>query len=323
MRRVRDDDVRLRHFLHHAAHGHLALFLANLALDLRIAFRLLELILDFLLRHHQVLRRLPFLIAVIEQRDDEDDADDLEGQCENDVGNLRERRREVVEDELRHRENLILEIIVDEEADDGNLQQRFHELDERALRKHAADAVDRVEVVELRLELLRAENQARLREVDSEADRHDGEHDRHRRLRDDDDDTDEERQHILDIDRLIQMAEDVDRVPCNRVINLLPEHLDDREANQQHERRTELLALADLAFLGCVGTLLGRRLLGLVAICEALQVKAEPHSLLFFRSHSKLPAIAEPARQSKSFHTFHQTCHLGTSHRTAGASRGC
>ena len=85
MRRIRHDDIRLRHLLHHAAHRHLALLLADLPLDLRIALCLLELILDLLLRHLEILRRLPFLIAEIEHRQDEDHADDLERERENNL----------------------------------------------------------------------------------------------------------------------------------------------------------------------------------------------------------------------------------------------
>ena len=62
MGRVPDDHIRLRDILHHTHGRHLALFLPNPSLDLRIALRLLILFLDFLLAHAQILLILPPLV---------------------------------------------------------------------------------------------------------------------------------------------------------------------------------------------------------------------------------------------------------------------
>ena len=97
------------------------------------------------------------------------------------------------------------------------------------------------------------------------------------------------------------MAEDIDRVPRDIRIDLLPERLDDEEADEQHKCRAEFLALADLAFLGGVLALLRCRLLGLVAIGKALQGKSEAR----LTAREPLLSTAKPAGQWISFHTFH------------------
>ena len=133
MRRVRNDDIGLGNFLHHARHRHLPLLLTNLALDLGIAFRLLHLILDFLLGHLEILRRLPFLIAVIHDRHDHDDPDDDECHPENDLCDEGKACRKIEEHELRHCKNLFVNKAVEKETDDEDLEKGFRQFHQRAL----------------------------------------------------------------------------------------------------------------------------------------------------------------------------------------------
>ena len=132
MRRVRDDDVRLRHFLHHACHCHLPLLLPDLPLDLRIALGLLHLILDFLFRHLEILRRLPVLVAVVCDRHDHDHADDDERHLEDDLGDKRKTRRQVKEHELRHCNDLLVDEAVEEKSYDEDLKKGLRQLHEGA-----------------------------------------------------------------------------------------------------------------------------------------------------------------------------------------------
>ena len=123
MGRVRDDDIRLRHFLHHARHRHLPLLLADLSLDLWVAFGLLHLILDFLLGHLEILRCLPFLVAVVHKCHNHDDTDDDERHLEDDLRNERKTCRQVEKHELWHRENLFMDEAVEEKTNDENLEK--------------------------------------------------------------------------------------------------------------------------------------------------------------------------------------------------------
>ena len=216
------DDICLRDFLHHARHSHLPLLLTDLALDLRIAFRLLHLVLDFLLRHLEILRRLPFLVGVVEDRDDENDPDDLERHREDDIRNLRKARAEIVVNELRNRQKLMFQDDVQEPADDENPQKRLHELDERPLREDAPDSVDRIQVAELRFDLLRAEDEPDLEEIDREPYEHDADHDGKRRLRENRHHADEEPDDGLRVDRLVHIREDVHRVVGDAMVYVVP-----------------------------------------------------------------------------------------------------
>ena len=205
--------------------------------------------------------------------------------------------------------------MINEKTDDGNLQKRFDELNERTLGKDATESVDGIQVVQLRLKLFRVEMPARLKDVDGEADHHDGHHDGECRTRQDDNHAKEEIQDGLDIDRLIQMTEDIHRILRDVCINLLPDHLDDEKADEQHECRADFLALADLALLRRVLAFFCRRLFRLVAVSETLQVERKRPPV------EELIATAGPAERWRFFHTSHRTCPPGTSRKTARASR--
>ena len=154
------------------------MLLTDFAFDLRIAFRLFELVLDLLLGHHQILRRLPRLISVVGNRQHHDHRDDLKRQREDDIRDLLETRAEVVVDEVRHVGNLILDVEPDEKSDDDDLENRFEHLDQRTLGENPSEAVDRIEIVELRFELFSRDDQPDLHEIDPESDDHYRKHDR-------------------------------------------------------------------------------------------------------------------------------------------------
>ena len=71
--RVGDDHIGLRHFGHHAAAGHLALLLADAALDVRVAFGLARLALDFLEGHLQARVVFPDRQRHVDGGDDDGD----------------------------------------------------------------------------------------------------------------------------------------------------------------------------------------------------------------------------------------------------------
>ena len=123
MGRVGNDDIRLRHFLHHACHCHLALLLPDLPLDLRISFGLLHFIFDFLLCHFEILCGLPFLIAIVHQRHNHNDTNDDECHVENNLCHKGKARRQIEEHELRHRKNLLMNKAIKEKADDEDLKK--------------------------------------------------------------------------------------------------------------------------------------------------------------------------------------------------------
>ena len=68
MRRVRNNNIRLRHALHHSPPCRLLHPLALLWLDLWISFLILILIFDFLLCHTQVFFMFPFLEHPVSKR---------------------------------------------------------------------------------------------------------------------------------------------------------------------------------------------------------------------------------------------------------------
>ena len=65
MRRVTDDNICIRHCLHHSASCHTLLKASDLTLNLGISFHLLILFLDFLFRHLDPLLIGPTLIEVV------------------------------------------------------------------------------------------------------------------------------------------------------------------------------------------------------------------------------------------------------------------
>ena len=97
--RVGDDDGGLRHRRHHAlAHAGLA-DLADLALDRRIAFGLLELLLDLAQRHLLPLEPLPVLEQVVGGGDQAQDRDHGAEQLERQRSGQRQDRRRIDRDQ--------------------------------------------------------------------------------------------------------------------------------------------------------------------------------------------------------------------------------
>ena len=170
-------------------------------------------------------------------------------------------RCQIEEHELRHRKNLLVNKAVEKEADDDDLKEGLCQLHKRPLRKDAPESVDRIQFIQLELNGLRTEIQADLEKVDRKADDHDKEHDRERGLGEYNDDTDEDADDILRIDRLVQIAEHIGCVGRDRKIDRVPQELQREEAHEQDKCRIQFLTAPDLSFFPGIGTLFSRSVL--------------------------------------------------------------
>ena len=70
MRRVGDDNIRLRDLFHHPSARHFTLHLPDPRLNQRVSFTLFHFVLNFLLRHLQVFFVLPALEGIIKNSQD-------------------------------------------------------------------------------------------------------------------------------------------------------------------------------------------------------------------------------------------------------------
>ena len=150
VRRVRDDHVGLRHFLHHALARHLLLHLADAALHFGRAFAFLVFLADFLAAHAHLLGVLPQLIRHVEARDDQQAGGDREQRLAAQLHGVSDRLLQRLATQRQQRRRVVPQHDHRDDRDDAELRQRLGQLDEAAHREHALDAFERIQPVELR-----------------------------------------------------------------------------------------------------------------------------------------------------------------------------
>ncbi|MCG3124339.1 MAG: hypothetical protein GIKADHBN_02802 [Phycisphaerales bacterium] len=165
MRGVGDDDGGVGDLGAGSLEGDLAGHAEPAALDLRVAFHGLALVLDLLAGHAKVLGVLPALVEVVDDADDQQDGQEpgreLDEQLEHGSDHAEEGERgeecDVVEPAAEHE--------VRDGGDHDELDGIGERLDEVSAGKEAADALDGIEPLELWLEGVGGEEQAGLADL--------------------------------------------------------------------------------------------------------------------------------------------------------------
>ena len=128
MGRVTDNDIRVRHSLHHPAPCHTLLDAADLAFDLGIPFHLLEFFLDLFLGHLHILLKRPALVEQVKCRNRDKYHADSQYHVENLFQHVDPGRSHGHIHHLRDDHDLILQDIIKHHAQDHDLERRFQEL---------------------------------------------------------------------------------------------------------------------------------------------------------------------------------------------------
>ena len=160
MGRVGHHHVGGRHVGHHAALGHLALQLADLGLDLRVAVGLLRFLDHFLAGHLQLIGVMPHLVWPVDGGDQAERADDEQEAAAEHIDQMDGTELERLDRQADHRVLLLHHHHVGDHADHQRLGDGLEQLDQRVLGEHVADAGDGVELAELGHEGLAAEQPA-------------------------------------------------------------------------------------------------------------------------------------------------------------------
>ena len=164
---------------------------------------------------------------------------------------------------------------IKEKADDEDLKKRLCQLYQRAFGKNTAKPVDGIQLIQLEFNGLRIKRQADLKKIDGQPNQHNSEHNGKSGLGEDNGNADKDAQNILRIHDLIQIAEHIGCVAGNGKINIIPKEFQRKEANEEHERRVQLLTASDLPFLSGIGALLCRWFFRLFPAGETLEVKGK------------------------------------------------
>ena len=149
VRRVGDDHIGGRHVRHHPLFGDGALPRPDAGLQLRIALRLLALLLDLLLAHFELLLVLPALIEVVDRCEHQHAHHDTHRHIEEDAANKAERVHDV---HARSHHKLGIAVAgggVRDRPDEADLDNRLGQVDECATGEEPLQTFGRIDAIEI------------------------------------------------------------------------------------------------------------------------------------------------------------------------------
>ncbi|MNQ26636.1 hypothetical protein D3C85_398770 [compost metagenome] len=174
MGRIGYHHVGRRHVGHHAAARHFMLHLAYLRLDLRIAVRLFRFLLDFLQGHFHLVGVVPHLVRTVDSGDQAQGAHDQQKGRDQQADQMGRTGAQRFHRQAQHGILLMLHHHPGDDADDESLGDGLEQLHQRILRKHIAQATNRVELAKIGGKRLGAEQPAAHQHGRGQGDEHDG-----------------------------------------------------------------------------------------------------------------------------------------------------
>ena len=150
------------------------LHLAYLRLDLRIAVRLLRLLLDFLQGHFHLVSVVPHLVRAVDGGDQAQRAHDQQKGRDQQADQMGRTGAQGFDRQAQHGVFLVLHHHPGDDADDERLGDGLEQFHQRILRKHIAQAANRVELAKIGGERLGTEQPATHQHGRGQGDEHDG-----------------------------------------------------------------------------------------------------------------------------------------------------
>jgi hypothetical protein len=165
MRRVHHHDGGARHGGHHAATSELALTSFERSPRFRIAFGLTQLVFDLLLRHLHALFKVPALVRIIAQSDDDQDDAELPADFVDQIGDRENDLTGHRLPDLREEIHVRSERRPQHRRDGDQLQDLLGEVDDDLFGKHARETGQRIDLRRTRFERFEREHETRLQHV--------------------------------------------------------------------------------------------------------------------------------------------------------------